>query len=132
VTASTQDVDQLKGGGREVLRPVVFVLTDGQPTNADGEPSDEWRAGYGRLVDPTWGRHANVVPFGFGDATIDVIKQIATVAGAAFLAKDPDNPNALKKIFASLLRTLVASAQNSKLQLPEEIDGFVAVNKEFE
>jgi uncharacterized protein YegL len=127
-----RDVEQLNSSGRQVLRPVVFVLTDGQPTDENGYFTDQWRADYDRLVDRSWRRHPNVVPFGFGDATVGVIKEMATVDGAAFLAKDPDNADALRKIFATLLRTLVASAQNRSLQLPEEIDGFVAVNKEVD
>lgn len=125
-----RDVEQLTAE-RSVLRPVVvFVLTDGQPTDENGYFTDQWKDAYHKLVDKGWRRHPNVVPFGFGDATVEVIKEIATIDGAAFLTKDPDNADALRKIFSSLLRTLVASARSSSLQLPEEIDGFVAVNRE--
>ena len=125
-----RDVDQLNAAGREVLRPVVFVLTDGQPTDDAGHITQAWRQDYDRLVDRSWRRHPNIVPFGFGGATVDVLKDMATINGAAFLARDPSKSDALRKIFATLLSTLVASAQSNELRLPAEVDGFVRVNQD--
>ena len=125
------DVDQLHAAGREVLRPVVFVLTDGQPTDDQGYATQQWRADYAQLVDRNWRRHPNVVPFGFGGATPEVLRDIATIPGAAFLAKDPSNADSLQRIFATLLSTLVASAQNRELRLPRDVDGFVTVNQDI-
>ena len=125
-----RDVDHLNAG-REVLRPVVFVLTDGQPTDERGYKTEAWRSDYARLVDRGWRRRPNVVPFGFGAATREVIRDMATIDGAAFLAKDPDNADSLKRIFATLLSTLVASAHSNELRLPKEVDGFVTVNQDI-
>ncbi len=125
-----RDVDQLNAAGRAVLRPVVFVLTDGQPTDDTGHITQAWRQDYDRLVDPSWRRHPNIVPFGFGGATVDVLKDMATIDGGAFLARDSTNSDALRRIFATLLSTLVASAQSSELRLPTEVDGFVRVNQD--
>jgi uncharacterized protein YegL len=125
------DVDQLTASGRQVLRPVVFVLTDGQPTDQNGRLTQAWRQEFGLLVDKSWRRHPNIVPFGFGGATADVLKDLATIDGAAFLAKDSSNAESLRKIFATLLSTLVASAQSNELRLPTEVDGFMRVNQEI-
>lgn len=125
------DVEQLIAVGREVLRPVVFVLTDGQPTDERGYLSDAWRTSHAQLVDRAWKRHPNVVPFGFGGATPDVLRDMATIPGAAFIAKDPGNTDSLKTIFATLLNSLVASQQSNELRLPREVDGFVTVNQDI-
>src|SRR5215472_2509282 len=45
-----QDVPSLKNAGRQVLRPVAFLLTDGIPTDRSGRPSVEWKADYQALV----------------------------------------------------------------------------------
>jgi hypothetical protein len=71
------------------------------------------------------------VPFGFGGATADVLKEMSTIDGFAFLAQDSGNSESLRKIFATLLNTLVASAQHNQLQLPTEVDGFVRVSQDI-
>lgn len=123
-----QDVPMLNAAGREVLRPVAFLLTDGQPTDEHGHVTQSWRDEYGRLTDNDWRRHPNVVPFGFGGATADVLQDMATINGMVFLAEDSGNSESLRKIFATLLNTLVASAQENELRLPTEVDGFIRVS----
>jgi uncharacterized protein YegL len=125
------DVAELTGANRKVLRPVVFVLTDGQPTDETGRITQGWRPEFERLTDKSWSRHANVVPFGFGNATAEVLKDMSTIDGCAFLAKDSGNSEALRKIFVTLLNTLVASARSNELRLPAEVDGFIRVNQDF-
>jgi len=128
---SDQDVPMLKAAGREVLRPVACLLTDGQPTDENGRITQDWRDEYGRLTDKNWRRYPNVVPFGFGGATADVLQAMATINGIAFLAKDTGNSESLRKIFAMLLNTLVASAQGNELRLPTEVDGFIRVSQDI-
>lgn len=125
-----RDVPALHDAGREVLRPVAFVLTDGMPTNSSGHITQEWRIEYDQLVDKAWRRHPNVVPFGFGGVTADVLKDMSTINGMAFLAEASGNSESLKKIFATLLNTLVASAKHNELQLPTQVDGFIRVSQD--
>lgn len=106
-----RDIDLLNGNGLRVLRPVVFVLTDGLPTDAEGWPDEMWRGDYKQLVDKGWRRRPNVVSFGLGNATIEVIREMSTNPEAAFIVTEAGPADALRKIFAMLLHTLVASAR---------------------
>jgi hypothetical protein len=71
-----------------------------------------------------------VVPFGYGGATAEILNEVSTIPGAAFLAKDGGTAEALKKIIPALLNTLVASARDNELRLPAEVDGFIRVSPE--
>ena len=81
-TLIDKDVPEL-GVHRQVLRPVAFVLTDGQPTDRNSHPSDAWQSDYKALVDKANPRRPNMVPFGYGQATADTMEEIATIPGAA-------------------------------------------------
>jgi uncharacterized protein YegL len=124
------DVTALNSAGREVLRPVAFVLTDGVPTDEKGHPSDSWTVDFRNLTDPSWRRHPNVVPFGYGGAQPDDMLKMATIPGAAFIAEKGGTSEALQKVIPALLNTLVASARERELRLPAEVDGFIRVSPE--
>ncbi len=126
-----EDIPRLSEAGRHVLRPVAFLLTDGQPTDDTGHLSDNWRSEYTALVDKSYRRHPNMVPFGYGTATAASLNDVSTIPGAAFLAKGNQTGDALKKIIPALLNTLVASAKDNELRLPAEVDGFIRVSPEF-
>lgn len=125
-----EDVPALSNAGRAVLRPVAFLLTDGHPTDEDGHPSNAWVPEFKALVEDTYRLHPNVVPFGYGAATPDVVRQFGTIPGAAFLANTNSTSEALKNVIPALLNTLVASAHDNALRVPKEIDGFIAVSGE--
>lgn len=126
-----QDVPALKGAGRQVLRPVAFLLTDGVPTDRSGHASTEWKADYQDMVSKAYNNHPNVVPFGYGNASPQFLQEVATLPNAAFLAKDGGTDTALRKVIPALLNTLIASANDNALSLPSEVDGYIRVSKEI-
>jgi len=124
----TDDVQRLSDDGIMVLRPVVFVLTDGEPT--DGNNSI-WESELDRVQDMGWKQHPNLITYGFGAAREDVLKRIATVA--CYLAEDDarDNAEAVSSALTSLLNSLVASAGTRQLQVPESVKGYKTVPLDF-
>jgi uncharacterized protein YegL len=112
------DLSALTGRGLQVLRPVVFLLTDGIPSD---EPRDSWQADLDRLTDPAWKPHPHIISYGFGDASDRVIARIATAAAFAAEA-GAENGEALANALKSLLRSMVASAQTQSLQIPTEVE----------
>jgi uncharacterized protein YegL len=124
------DVPALKSAGRQVHRPVAFLLTDGVPTGRDGLASNEWRADYQELVSKSYANHPNVVPFGYGQASPQFLSEIATLPNGAFLAKDGGTEGALKKVIPALLNTLIISAKDNTLSVPTEVDGYIRVSND--
>ena len=124
------DIASLNGMNRRVLRPVVFFMTDGAPSDGakPGDPKltpdhQVWRQSLARLIDPAWDRRPHIITFGFGQANASILGQVATLQ--AFAAADPRNQEeSLRKVFASLVATLAASANSGGLRLPEQVDGF--------
>jgi len=118
------DVDKLKAEGKAVLRPAVFLLTDGAPTDND------WSDAFATLVDRNWSRRPHVITFGFGAAHEAVLSKVSTKA--AFLAESSSSQKeALSTVMSSLLHTLVASARREELQIPEKVPGFTSVPIEY-
>jgi uncharacterized protein YegL len=116
-----EDIPRLSRVGRAVLRPVTFLLTDGLPT-------DDWKSDFAPLVDKSYFRHPNIIPFGYGEATADLMGEISTIPGAAFLNMDNNTAAALRKVFPALLNTLTFSARAGALTLPTEVEGFISVS----
>lgn len=111
------DVSALRSSGKMVLRPAVFMLTDGEPKDA------AWHEKFRRLVDPGWNRRPHVITYGFGSAPEEVLGKVATVA--AFIAEDRrDQGTALSRAMDKLLHSLVISAQNAEPTFPAETDGY--------
>jgi uncharacterized protein YegL len=126
-----RDVPMLSALGRGVLRPVAFLLTGDQPTDENGRLTQSWRDEHARLTDKAWGWHPNIVPFGFGGATADVLRDMATINEGAFLGMDTGNKEPLRKIFAMLLNTLVASSRKNEWRMPTEVGSFIRVSQDI-
>jgi uncharacterized protein YegL len=124
----TEDVRMLSDNGIKVLRPVVFLLTDGEPTDT---PAGSWRQELDLLRDPNWKQRPNVLAYGFGDAHEAVLKQIANVA--CYLAEGDarENSEAVSAALTSLLNSLVASAKTQQLQIPESVKGYKSVPLDY-
>ncbi|MFE2721696.1 hypothetical protein [Kitasatospora sp. NPDC059327] len=102
------DVQWLRGQGYKVHRPVVFFLSDGQPTDGDA-----WRHAHTVLTDrvrtPT---SPNIIACGIGDAQARTMLEVATRPEFAFVAKSgTDIGRAIAEFFHSLTASLVASTQ---------------------
>jgi uncharacterized protein YegL len=118
------DLPMLAAKGVSVLRPVVFVLTDGVPVD---EPEGIWEADLDMLTDPGWKSHPHLIAYGFGDASEAVLKRMKPTA--AFVAEQgQENSAALGEALSSLLNSMVASAKERNLQIPEQVKGYRTVD----
>lgn len=79
--AIDRDVVDLKARGLRVHRPLVFFLSDGQPT----DPAT-WPSAFAALTDPVWPARPDVIAFGVGDADQDTLSRIGTFR--TFLGRD--------------------------------------------
>ena len=76
-----RDVRDLKALRLRVHRPIVFFLSDGQPTDPV-----TWPAAFAALTDPAWAARPNMIAFGIGDADQDTLGRIGTFR--MFLGRD--------------------------------------------
>jgi uncharacterized protein YegL len=113
------DVDALNQQGMAVLRPVVFLLTDGAPTDP------EWLDAFHRLVGRSWKRYPHVITYGFGAANGDVLGKVAT-AGAFLADRGVSQDTALLEAMGNLLNSLVASSRAGEMQIPRRATGFTS------
>jgi uncharacterized protein YegL len=121
------DIGGLQAGGVQAYRPVVFLLTDGIPSDGG-----TWRSSFAALRDPGWRRRPGLVSYGFGTASEAVLEEVSTLA--AYIAepgREEENKKALSRALTSVMRTLVASASAQQLQLPHEVEGYKSVPLEF-
>ncbi|WP_067792247.1 vWA domain-containing protein [Actinomadura formosensis] len=122
------DVPLLQDKGYSVLRPVVFLLTDGAPTD---RPTDAWREPHRALVDREWRRHPRIISFGFGEAVEEILRAMSTVQ--TYMA-DPalgDATSALPEAMNGMLSSMVASVQARRLMLPNEVAGYRVLSEEY-
>ncbi|MDA3642425.1 hypothetical protein LZ318_20995 [Saccharopolyspora indica] len=118
------DVPALNAQGKAVLRPAMFFLTDGQPT----EPG--WEAAFRELVDPGWKRHPHVITYGFGSVQSEVLSKVATKA-AFYAEPGTRNDEALGQAINSLLNSLVASSRSEEMQIPVVAEGYRSIPVEY-
>jgi len=97
-----RDIDALKSQGYRVIRPAVFFITDGEPTD-----DQSWEPTYRSLIDKNSNRRApNVVAFGVKGANATTIGKIGT-AGALIAGRGTEPGNVLKEILRSLTNSIV-------------------------
>lgn len=108
------DIGDLKAQSVKVLRPVVFFISDGVPT--DGQ---SWRQEHATLIDPDNDYHPHILSFGVDQAEETVILEVATEVNRmghkfAWMAEDGTDPGiALREIIGRLAQTIVASAHQT-------------------
>jgi uncharacterized protein YegL len=102
------DVALLKSSGYQVHRPSVFFLSDGQPT----EREQKWQAELRELEDERFKERPNILAFGVGEADPQVIRQVASAPGYAFMMTDgASTAGAIAEFATSMLNSMVASAE---------------------
>jgi uncharacterized protein YegL len=97
-----------RGGGDRWYRPAVLFISDGRPT----DDTERWNAALGRLVDPGWKRHPNILAFGFGDADPAVLRTVSeSKPNRAFIADEGADPSKIvPDLMAGLIQSIVSSS----------------------
>lgn len=117
------DIDALVEDRRLVLRPAVFILTDGVPSD------DDWATAFGRLADAPILQRPHIIPYGFGQANSIVLDRIAT--DRAYLAAEAiDDSQTVVAMLSSFLDTLVASATLQAFRSPTDAFGYSSARTE--
>ena len=99
------DVMNLKAQQMKVIRPVVFFMSDGEPTDAG------WQQAHAELTDPNYAFRPHIMSFGIGSADGQTINDVATEVGRgvqrqAYLALDGFAP---EKIIAEIIHLFIAT-----------------------
>ena len=106
-------------------RPIVFFISDGEPTDTN------WKAAHAQVADKSWPFSPHIISFGVGGAQADTIREVATQVDKkgksfAYLADDNADPGAvLSEIFKSLLQGLWEAAWGRGMVLPITGPGFI-------
>ncbi|MEV0937749.1 VWA domain-containing protein [Streptomyces phaeochromogenes] len=108
------DVASLKAESLRVMRPVVFFMTDGMPT-------DDWRPAYRKLTDrQVLSAAPHIIACGIGGADASVMADIASTPEFGFIARETvDLGSTIGLFFSSLTRSVVASATSIAAGIPE-------------
>jgi uncharacterized protein YegL len=115
----TEGIATLVADDKSVLRPVVFIVTDGEAL--DGATARQ--AAFAELTDANGKGSPNVVVFGVGDATMDSIKGYAHRYGQAIVAKAGVSAvSALREMIPAMAHSLVAGATSG--------EGFVGIDED--
>ena len=123
------DIADLKKGSDTVNRPIVFFISDGEPTDTN------WKAAHAQVADKSWPFSPHIISFGVGGAQADTIREVATQVDKkgksfAYLADDNADPGAvLSEIFKSLLQGLWEAACGRGMVLPITGPGFIKLDE---
>lgn len=121
-TLITDDIKKLKAQNpdRKVLRPFVFFLTDGEPTEDDAT----WKSSFGKVTSGT--PYPNILPLGFGDADEETLKYCVWPKKRGetfyFIAKNGvNNAAAMKEIAKIVTGSVVATTTSVRDGLPQAV-----------
>ena len=118
-----RDIPALKAeSGGAVYRPMVFFVTDGYPNDLPGE----WERAFKELT--TAQPFPNVIPFGFGEANAEILKEITFPKKRGesfyFIARQGlGRADAMAAIAKIVVQSVVSSTQSA-------VDGMPRVNLE--
>ena len=123
------DVATLKAAGYKVRRPLVFFLSDGQPTD---HPEGAWRDPLQELKSTEFRERPHILAFGIGEAQGDTIKEVASAPKYAWIQADGMSAaSAIAEFGASLVESISKSAETlarggDDIHVPEP-EGFVSL-----
>lgn len=123
------DVATLKADGYKVRRPLVFFLSDGQPTD---QPATAWQTALSELKSDSFKEHPHILSFGIGEAQGDTIREVASAPQYAWLQASGTSPaGAIAEFGASLIESISKSAEalargSDQIHVPEP-EGFVSL-----
>lgn len=114
-----RDVEALRTASCAVHQPVVFFLSDGQPTD------DAWPTALDGLLDPGWPARPRIVAFGIGDADMTTIARIGT--HGAYLSTGDLTPHDTVREFTAALAGSVVTSDPNDVTVPRQVSGFTAL-----
>lgn len=127
------DVATLKADGYKVHRPLVFFLSDGQPTD---KPEGVWRPSLDELKSDGFRERPHILAFGIGKAQGETIKSVASAPNLAWIQADGQSAaSAIAEFGASLIQSISKSAEalaqgSDEIQVPEP-EGFVSLKADL-
>jgi uncharacterized protein YegL len=106
-----QDVARLKAQRLKVYRPCAYFLTDGQPTDGSWLQTFGSALTYNKAAGTGMKGHPLFVPFGFRDASEDVLKKLAYPPEKAryFHTKTHNIEEALTGILDLIMKSVISS-----------------------
>jgi uncharacterized protein YegL len=114
-----EDGEHLAGDGFRVWRPLVFFVSDGEPTDR----ADEWRAELAALLDGANPTRPEIVGFAVGEARSATLARIATarcfVARTGVAVRE-----AIEEIGDMMIRSVVSSSLCGNPAVPVTPRGF--------
>jgi len=117
------DIALYRADGYKILRPAVFFITDGQPT-------DDWEQDHQALTDRSTNRqYPNIIAFGVDQANETTVKHVQTFAG--FVMEQGVDPGAaLKEVMQGICESIIETSGQSEpeLRVPESIEGMRSVH----
>lgn len=120
------DLPLLQRSGFDVLRPIVFLFTDGAPTD---RPQGSWRQAHSRLTDPDWAPHPHILCYGFDQAVESILRDMCTIQ--SYIADGSrEHAEALAEAMETMLNSVVASASAKELRIPENVRGYRTISSE--
>jgi uncharacterized protein YegL len=80
IELSSSHVAALRSAQRDVYRPNVWIVTDGEPTNLDGYPTDDWHGAVARLRAAEASGRLLVFAIGLPGANHTVLGEVAPLS----------------------------------------------------
>ncbi len=128
------DIADLKQQGMRVFRPCTFFLTDGLPGDHDWHETFTAHLKYDPQNQTGMKQYPVFVPFGFGDASKDVLKRLAypPEKGKWYLSHDTSPVEAIRGLLDIIMKTVVTGGLTSLSAKPAVVPVAPAANSNIE